>query len=215
MKKRRFTMKKHFLFLGIVIFATELSFALFNSLTKAQANSSVLSANNNIALQKVEIHQNDIQAELCIFLPSLEQWGPYATLIVDGKVISNSEVALINAKDPNTAKSQTRCYQFTFPVTVTEKMSKTAVLKLEKLTADYQGGLLTETGLVAIKKRLQETQPQIDFTVVIEKGKGGGGAYIQILAKPDGMSDDQVFQLIQQASVEEVSENWQEVVDLH
>jgi peptidoglycan hydrolase CwlO-like protein len=69
-------MKKHFLFLGIVIFATVLSFALFNSLTKAQANSSVLSANNNIALQKVEIHQNDIQAELCIFLPSLEQWGP-------------------------------------------------------------------------------------------------------------------------------------------
>jgi hypothetical protein len=94
-------------------------------------------------------------------------------------------------------------------------MSKTAILKLEKLSVDYQGGLLTETGLAATRKRLQETQPQIDFTVVIEKGKGGGGAYIQILAKPDGMSDDQVFQLIQQASVEEVSENWQEVVDLH
>lgn len=208
-------MKKQFVFWGIVIFATALSFALFNSLTKAQANSNNLSADNTITLQKVEIHQNDIQAELCIFLPSLEQWGPYATLNVDGKVIPNSEVALINAKDPDVAKSQTRCYQFTFPITVTEKMSKTAALQLEKLTVDYQGGLLTEPGLLAIRKRLQETQPQIDFAVVIEKGEGGGGAYIQILSKPDGMGDDQVFQLIQQASIEEVPETWQKVINLY
>ena len=93
-------------------------------------------------------------------------------------------------------------------------MSKTAILKLEKLSVDYQGGLLTETGLAATRKRLQETQPQIDFNVIIEKGEGGGGAYIQILSKPDGMSDDQVFQLIQQATIEEVPETWQEVVNL-
>lgn len=207
-------MKKHLFVLGVVI-SLVVGLAISIPLMKVRASSNAQSADTNVTLKKFEVHQNDIQSELCIVLPSLEQWGPYATLSIDGKVTPNSEVALINAKSPAVSKSQTRCYQFTFPVTVTESMSKTAILKLEKLSVDYQGGLLTETGLAATRKRLQETQPQIDFNVIIEKGEGGGGAYIQILSKPDGISDDQVFQLIQQASIEEVSENWQEVVDLH
>lgn len=211
---RRFTMKNKTPLIMTLVFAAGLSLVLFNALSKAQAHTDTLSTDNNVSLQKVEVHQNDVQTELCIFLPSIEQWGPFATLSIDGEIVTNSEIALIDPKDPKTATSQTRCYRFTFPITVIPEMPKTAVLKLENLTADYHGGLLTNAGLTTAQKRLHETQPLIDFTVIIEKGDGGGGAYIQILSKPDGMNDDQVMKLIQQASIVEFPMNWQEVINL-
>lgn len=67
---------KSIFFFGNCNFRNSIEFCSVQFSDESTSNSSVLSANNNIALQKVEIHQNDIQAELCIFLPSLEQWGP-------------------------------------------------------------------------------------------------------------------------------------------
>jgi len=201
-------MIKRFLTLGAVVLAV-----MAITLNQASAASPKASQNRQVTLEKLAVHQDDVQAELCILMPSLEPWDPYATLTVDGKIIPDNEVALINAKDPAVMKSQTRCYLFTFPVSVAESASPIGVLKLEKLSLEVQGGLLSDEGAAAAKARLQVDQPQLDFKVVAKSGNGGG-AYIQLLSKPEGMSDAQAIQLIQQASVDEVPGNWQTEVEL-
>ncbi len=93
-------------------------------------------------------------------------------------------------------------------------VSPVGTLKLEKLSLEVGGGLLTDIGAAAAKARLHRDQPQLDFQVVVRSGKGGGGAYIQLLSKPEGMSDAQAIQLIQQASMDEIPGNWQTDVEL-
>lgn len=203
-------MIKRFLTLGAVVLAV-----MAIVLNQASAASPKASQNRQVTLEKLAVHQDDVQAELCMLMPSLEPWFPYATLTVDGKIIPNNEVALMNAKDPAVMKSQTRCYLFTFPVSVAESASPIGMLKLENLSVEVQGGLLNDAGLAAAKARLQVDQPhQLDFKVVVKSGNGGGGAYIQLLSKPESMSDAQAIQLIQQASIDEVPGNWQTEVEL-
>ena len=205
-------MIKRFLILGAVVAVVIAVLAV--ALNQAKAASPNALQYRQVTLKALEVNQDDVQAELCILMPSLEPWDPYATITVDGKVIPNNEVALINAKDPSVMKSQTRCYLFTFPVSVAGGTSHTGTLKLEKLSVEVRGGLLSDDGVAAAKARLHNDQPQLDFKVVIETGNGGGGAYIQILSKPDNMSDEQAIQLIQQASINEIAGNWQTGVNL-
>ncbi len=202
-------MIKRFLILDAVVLIV-----MAIALNQASAASPQASQNSRATLEKLEVHRNDVQAELCILMPSLEPWFPYATLTVDGKIVPNNEVALVNAKDPAVMKSQTRCYLFTFPVSAADSVSQIGTLKLEKLSLEVQGGLLTEGGAAAAKTRLHRDQPQLDFQVVVNRGKDGSGAYIQILSKPEGMSDMQAIQLIQQASMDELPGNWQTDVEL-
>lgn len=205
-------MIKRFLILGAVVAVVIAVLAV--ALNQAKAASPNALQYRQVTLKALEVNQDDVQAELCILMPSLEHWDPYATLSVDGKVIPNNEVALINAKDPSVMKSQTRCYLFTFPVSVADSTSHIEILKLEKLSVEVRGGLLNDDGVAAAKARLHNDQPQLDFKVVIETGNGGGGAYIQILSKPDTMSDAQAIQLIQQVSIDEIPGNWQTEVNL-
>lgn len=206
-------MNKRFLILGAVVGAVVIA-VLAVALNQANAASPNALQNRQVTLKALEVHQDDVQAELCIELPTLDPWNPYATLTVDGTVIPNSGWDLLNAKDPSVMKSQTRCYLFTFPVSVADSTSNTGTLKLERLSAEVRGGLLSDDGVAAAKARLHNDQPQLDFKVVIETGNGGGGAYIQILSKPDNMSDEQAIQLIQQASINEIAGNWQTEVNL-
>lgn len=202
-------MIKRFFILGAVVLAVTAI-----ALNQANAASPQTSQNSQVVLEKLEVHQHDVQAKLCIPLPSLEPWFPYATLTVDGRIVPNNEVALVNAKDPAVMKSQTRCFLFTFPVSAADSVSPIGTLKLEKLSLEVQGGLLTDAGAAAARSRLHRDQPQLDFQVVVKSGKGGSGAYIQILSKPEGMSDAQAIQLIQQAAMDEVPGNWQTEVEL-
>ena len=202
-------MIKRFLIIGAVVLAI-----LAVSLNQANAASVNAPQNPQVTLQSLSVNENDVQAELCIEMPSMEPWNPYATLTVDGTAIPNSEVSLINAKDPAVMKSQNRCYLFTFPVSVANSTSHTGTLSLEKLWLELGRGLLTDDVVTQIKGRLHQSQPQLDFKVVHTAGNGGGGAEIKILSKPTGMNNADAIQLIQQASIDEVPGNWQMDVDL-
>jgi len=168
-----------------------------------------------VTVESVETTPDQVQAELCITMPTLDpQWFPEASLTVVGATIRNGGWSLVNAKDPDVMKSPTRCYVFRFPVTAEQSMAQTGMLKLEKLTREIEGGLLSEVGEAAAKERLQQEHPEIDFKVVIVHGEGGGGAYIEVRSKPEGMSEDEALQLIQAAAEEEIPGTWQAEIDL-
>ncbi len=198
----------------VLIVGTIVVAILTVALKQASAASTNAGQNSQVAVKSIEVHPNDVQTQLCMDMPSLEPWNPYATLTVDGTVTANSEVALVNAKDPTVMKSQNRCYLFTFQVSVTNSPSHRGTLRLEKFWLELGQGLLTDDVVATIKSRVQQSQPQLDFKVLHTTGNRGGGAGIQILSKPSGMSDAQAIGLIEQASIDQRPGNWQLDIDL-
>lgn len=173
-----------------------------------------VSGDVQVGLKNVQIHASDVQAELCIEMPTLDPWNPYATLTVDGTVIPNSGVDLLNAKDPKVMQTANRCYLFTFPLSTEGSISGKGILKLDKLWLELGRGQLTDAVIAEIKTRLSKVAPDVDFEMVSVSGKGGGGVSINITSKPENMSNEDVERLIQQLSIDEIPTNWQTEIDL-
>lgn len=173
-----------------------------------------ISSGGQADLKSVQIYASDVQVELCIEMPTLDPWNPYATLTVDGTVIPNSEVALLNAKDPKVMETSNRCYLFTFPFSTGGSISGNGVLKLEKLWLELGRGQLTDEVVTEVKTRFNKVSPGVDFEVVTTAGKDGGGVSINIISKPENMSNDDVVSLIQQLSIDEVPTNWETEINL-
>lgn len=174
-----------------------------------------VSGNVQANLKNVQIHASDVQAELCIEMPTLDPWNPYATLTVDGTIIPNSEVALLNAKDPKVMATSNRCYLFTFPFSADGSISGRGVLKLDKLWLELGRGQLTNNEVITeVKARLGKVAPGVDFNMVATSGKDGGGVSINVISKPDTMSNADIERLIQQLSIDEVPTNWQTEINL-
>ncbi len=177
-------------------------------------NINQISGDVQVNLKNIVIHTSDVQTELCIEMPTLDPWNPYATLTVDGTIVPNSEVALINAKDPKVMETSNRCYLFTFLLSTNGSTSGKGVLKLDKLWLELGRGQLTADVIAEVKTRMSKAAPGVDFEMVSVSGKGGGGVAINITSKPDNMSDDDVMRLIQQLSIDEVPTNWQTEITL-
>ncbi len=140
------------------------------------------------ALQSIASTPEGVKATVCITMPNLRPWNPYASLTVNGQTTYNSEVRLLHAKDPNVMKTTNRCYQFLFPLSQIPHGAK-ATLRIEKLWVELGNGAWTPEVIATVKARAQKTAPGLDFQIEItSKGKGGGTA-IRILHKPQGMSN--------------------------
>lgn len=174
-----------------------------------------LSGDIIVDFQNIDVHSHNVQVELCIDMPTLDPWNPYATLTIDAvTVIPNIEVTLLNAKDPEVMKSQNRCYLFTFPVSTESLVTKKGTLRLEKLWLELGHGQFTDEVVTEIKARMSEVAPGVDFEVVSVSEQGGGGVSIKVISKPENMSDNDVMSLIQQLSIDEISTKWQMEIEL-
>jgi hypothetical protein len=162
-----------------------------------------------VTVKDVQTRKADVQVEMCIDMPNLEPWNPYATLIVDGTIIPNSGVDLINAKDPGVMKTTYRCYLFTFPFSTEGSLSGKGVIKLEKLWLELGRGQLIGETLTEVKNRVKKVAPGVDFELVNVSDEGGGGVYFKIISKSEEMSDADIMQLIQQMSIDELPTSWQ------
>lgn len=173
-----------------------------------------LSGDVIVDFQNIEGHPHNVQVELCIDMPTLDPWNPYATLTIDGTVIQNVEVTLINAKDPEVMKSQNRCYLFTFPISTESLVIEKGTLRLEKLWLELGRGQFTDEVVTEIKARMLKVAPGVDFEVVSVPEQGGGGVSIKVTSKPENMSDNDVISLIQQLSIDEIAMKWQMEIEL-
>ena len=167
------------------------------------------------SLQNAIIEGDKLQAEICMDMPTLDPWNPYASITIGDVVVPNDQVILVNAKDPKVMASKYRCYVFSFPITDKLATSQTAVLKIEKLWVEVGRGLLTDDVLPTVKSRVQQKYPTLDFEVIQTSGEQGGGAAIKILSKPADVSDQSVLEAIRQAMINEIPEAWLMQIDIN
>ncbi len=165
-------------------------------------------------IQNVQTTPHSVEAVLCIEMPTLEPWNPYATLTVGDVVIPNEEVRLLNAKDPGIMKSAHRCYAFVFPFSVKSASSEKGVLKLGTLWLELGNGQWNDQVISEIHRRLDVVAPGLDFEAVPVLGKNGGGMDIRLISLPKGMTEDQAMMLIQRLSIDELPVAWQTEISL-
>ncbi|NCP87696.1 hypothetical protein GW781_14105 [bacterium] len=142
-------------------------------------------------------------------MPTLDPWTPYASLLVDGTIIPNSGVVLLNAKDLHLMENAYRCYQFTFPFSTEGSLSGKATLRLENLWLELGRGQFDAKTIAEVKNRVQQAAPGLEFEIVSESGKGGGGGYFNIISLPQNMNEADALKIIQQMTLDEYLINWQ------
>jgi hypothetical protein len=199
--------------IALVVALAAASFLLLDG-ADAAAAAELTAGEIPVTVESVQTTADEVQAELCIEMPTLDQWFPEASLTVAGTTIPNRGWSLVNAKDPDVMKTARRCYVFRFPVTAEQSAAGIGTLKLERLSREIEGGLLSEAGEAAAKERLLKDHPEIEFEVVIVHGEGGGGAYVDFLSKPEGMSEEEALQLVREAAEEEIPVGWEAEIDL-
>jgi len=165
------------------------------------------------ALQSIATTPEGVQATVCMTMPNLRPWNPYASLTVNGDTIYNSEVRLLHAKDPATMKTTNRCYQFLFPLRQIPHGAK-VTLRIEKLWVELGNGAWTPKVVATVKERAQKTVPGLDFQMEFTSDGKGGGAAIHILQKPQSMSDAEAIALINRLAIDELPVSWQTTTTL-
>lgn len=163
----------------------------------------------NVRVQDIQAVSRGVQADLCLEMPDLRPWNPYASLTVAGQTIPNSEVRLLNAKDPAVMQSAQRCYRFTFPLAEAQARGGQATLRVEKLWLELGNGIWTPEVVATVKERLQHAAPGVDFEIVHSTQTGGGGAAIRILAKPEALSEEEAAALVSRLAIDELPVSWQ------
>ncbi|GAB4500851.1 MAG: hypothetical protein Fur0035_03910 [Anaerolineales bacterium] len=168
----------------------------------------------NAEIKQVQTNSAEIRVDLCMDMPSSEPWNPYASLTIGKNVVPNTGVTFLNVKDPQATQGTYRCYRFTFPYDSSIAPENVAALRLEKVWMEVGRGQYTPETLQTIRQRVQEAAPGLQFEIVSEAGKGGGGGYFQILSLPEGMSSQEAETLIDKMTRQEYLLDWQASIPL-
>ena len=167
-----------------------------------------------VEVQDVQVTPQAVVATLCIEMPTLEPWNPYATLTIGNEEVPNAEVRLLNAKDPDVMQQKTRCYAFTFPVDQGRLQAQRATLRLEALWLELGNGYWDDEVVAQLHARAQKVAPGLKFEVVHERGEFGGGAYLKFHALPEGMTTEQAILLVQRLGMDEIPVAWETTLAL-
>ena len=174
----------------------------------------------DVELMDMSYVPGTITAELCIQLPDRSQWLPVAELQFGEEKIPNSSMSLKFAKSADILERDRRCYVLGFDVSDVTLSAPNPTLSLLYLEAEREGGLMTPEGVKATQLELAKTQPDLQFSVFHEShessvgGGGGGGGGIVIENLPEGMSEEEAYRLIFEASVMRVPSDWSTTIVL-
>lgn len=145
-----------------------------------------------------------IQVEVCIQLPSTENWISEASLIVGEQTIPAFGWGLLNPKDPATYTGRHRCYQLDFALPEGGQTQAAPLRFVVERLFIPPPMMPTEEQCAQAQQKLDEAGRGIKFSCWYPDGGGGWG--YDVLNKPQGMSEEQVASLIYEALREKVVE---------
>lgn len=162
---------------------------------------SVTSNGLEASLMQVNVDEGFVEADVCVSLPSNEDWQPEARLISDAGDIFPELVELHNSKDPETFSGSYRCYRFSFPNA--EGSLTNARIVIDQLKTSFPMRLDAEKCSLA-SEALRSIHSQFAFRCEI----GDHGGVLEIIEKPVGMSEEQAVQLAFDSLVKTVTGPW-------
>lgn len=178
-----------------------------------EGNDGIQAKNISMRLGATTTSANRVQAEVCIQLPSTENWVPEASLVAGGQTIPANGWVMLNSKDPSTYTSSNRCYQLSFAIP-NEVQTQAAPLQIEVERLFIPPPTMpTEEQCAQAQQKLDAASSGIKFTCNLQPDRGAWGYDVQ--QRPQGMSDEQVASLIFGALREKVVEGpWMFILNI-
>ncbi|GEM_PF-6329765 len=123
-----------------------------------------------ISLKNLDLGLEKPVAEICIDLPTTEDWLPYPSLQTRAGEMAVEEVALQGAKDPATYSSMSRCYRVIFNGRSKDINGEVTVVvtKIQTTLPEVVSEDLCASG----RARLSVTSPNVDFSCTTSSNGG-------------------------------------------
>ena len=152
-----------------------------------------------VTLKGAEINRSLSVITLCVFSPDTQQWIPSAYLLYRGNIYEWSGFGLTNTKGD---LSNELCYrlEYRFPFHLADDPQQVIAIWVDKLTRDQPERLPNEV-ISAASQKLSITG--IEFRYVSQDH----GSRIEILKKPEELTDIEVLTIIQDALTEKVTDS--------
>lgn len=207
MSRKNLRLKPLGIALGIVILMGGLFLSVLQTRAATQTknlNSIQESALNGvtISLKKLDFQSAKPVAEICVDLPTTEDWLPYLSLQTNAGVMQAEEVALQGAKDPATYSSTSRCYRVTFNG-VSKDIRGDVTIIVTKIQTTLPE-VISDEFCNAGRAKLHVANPAVDFSCTMSSNGGG----VQIINKPANMTGQQAVDLVFGSLVNTVEGPW-------
>lgn len=178
--------------------------------TRAYANANEAQSNNDVnqvnragvtmSIDSSSFGQDSTDVIVCFDLPSTGDWFPDGVLLDGATTIQPLKIVLVNWRDPQTLEGEHRCFQFTFA----SKINPTARIKVNEIKTSIPETLTQADCDRALSKIKQQT-PDFTFSCTIDKH----GVAFNFSELPQGMTDAQVGNLIEDALTSTVEGPWE------
>ncbi len=155
-----------------------------------------------VSLKNFDLELAKPVAEICIDLPTTEDWLPYPSLQTSIGEMIVEEVALQGAKDSATYSSTLRCCRITFNGASKDIKGDVTIIvtKLQTTLPEIVSDELCNAG----RTKLQVANSDVDFSCAMSSNGGS----IQIVGKPANMTDQEAFGLVYNSLVTTVEGPW-------
>lgn len=162
--------------------------------------------NKVVTFKRMEINPSSSVVTLCVFDPEGQQWLPTVHLLYKGNIFDPGFVGLT---DTNSDPSKELCYrlEYSFQVDLADDPTIGMAVWVEKLTKDQPERLPNELISSAMQKL---SAKGIEFAYMIKDHSAG----IEILKKPEGLTETEALTMIQDALTEEALTSGVLVFDL-
>ena len=170
-----------------------------------------VAANNvSMTLKSLTLNPSHAEALICFQMPSTVDWGFSATqLVINGRGYPVSGFGLATGKtDPASAlTSPERCNSVGFEVAYDHKLNAAVTLTVPYLQASIPDVITSEI-IDRANHRLADQGIQFEYT------QDGQGSHINMLKRPEGATDLDIYPLIWNAMADQYDGPWVFTVDV-
>ncbi len=150
------------------------------------------SAGIDVQMNRAWVDGKNVNAEVCFDLPDAADWSIWAAnLTYDGATLQEYGTTLVSLQEPADGAAGLRCDILTFVVPPDANLSN-AVVTVESIAAPPQPSDYCDLYLPKIQQAMLERGAGI----LVDCANVNGLQTMQILAKPEGMTQEQAEQII-------------------
>lgn len=168
-------------------------------------------------LDRVEINPSFVNTHMCIDYENQKEWYPESSLQLNGQRMDADALLTFRTDLQNIDLSNWfnqftshRCFRFTFPTgdyAILDSLPAQITITLDQMTIDILQAA-TQDDCIAVKNKVQQSYPDLDFTCQIDSRDGGYGVLISILRTPAGMTQVDAQKIAEEGFLSVVQGPW-------
>ena len=135
----------------------------------------------------------------CVSVPDQRGWVPVVQLVNETTGEMSEMGKYTKVTDPEAEDENVECHEILF---YDAAVSEGDVVTLEVQYLAHYLDLVNASDLAKIKATVNADYPELDFVLVVENNTGDGGIGFRITENPNGVTEEELNEAINQAAIE-------------